>query len=172
MTTKATADPTRNSIPAAVAIVVLGATLIGCADPVALQYAHDAHAREVGAWCYAYSPSPTAAPQAECVPRAWANIPPSQYWIEHESEIAPCRCGSGSAQRELPPTGEATAPANGSSASTDLIRTSAGRTAQPSEPNPPRTKRAAELLEEFEKRLADHHESLKPNEGETQVPRP
>jgi len=96
MTTKATAGIRRNSIPAAAAIVALGSSLIGCADPVALKYAHDAHAREVGAWCYAYSRPPTAALQAECVHRAWANIPPSRYWIVHHSKVAPCRCGSGS----------------------------------------------------------------------------
>src|SRR5689334_14791501 len=96
MTTKATAARSRNSIAAAVAIVALASTLAGCADPVALKYAHDAHAKEVGAWCYAYSRPPTAALQEECVHRAWASIPPSHYWIKHHSRTAPCRCGSGS----------------------------------------------------------------------------
>ena len=95
MTAKATASTRRNSISAAVAIVAMGYTLVGCADPVALQYVHDAHAKEVGAWCYAYSRPPTRALQVECVHRAWANIPPSRYWIRHHSRIAPCRCGSG-----------------------------------------------------------------------------
>src|SRR4051812_3965333 len=86
-----------NSIPAAVAVVALGATLIGCqADSAALMYAHDAHARKVGAWCYAYSRPPTAVLQEDCVHRVWPNVPPSQYWIKHHWKVAPCRCGNGS----------------------------------------------------------------------------
>ena len=93
MTTKCTAATRCKAISAAVAVGALGATLIGCADSAALMYAHEAHAREVGAWCYAYSPP--RAFQEDCVHRAWANIPPSQYWIKHHSKVAPCRCGSG-----------------------------------------------------------------------------
>ena len=96
MIANATPITSRNANPAAVAIVALALTLIGCADPVALQYAHDVHAKQVGAWCYAYSRPPTAALQEECVHRAWGSIPPSRYWIEHHSRAAPCRCGRGS----------------------------------------------------------------------------
>jgi hypothetical protein len=96
MTAKATATIHRNAIRAALAIAALGLALTGCADPVALQYAHDVHAKQVGAWCYAYSRPPTAALQEECVHRAWGSIPPSRYWIEHHSRTAPCRCGTGS----------------------------------------------------------------------------
>jgi hypothetical protein len=97
MTRESTAGRSRNSSSAAVAIMALGFTLIGCADPEALRYAHDAHARKVAAWCHVYSRPPTAALQEDCVHRAWANVPPSQYWIEHDSKVAPCRCGSGPA---------------------------------------------------------------------------
>jgi hypothetical protein len=92
MITKAAATRC-NSIRAAVAVAALGATLIGCANPSALMYAHEAHAREVGAWCHAFSRPPTAALQEDCVQRAWANIPHSRYWIEHHSKVAPCQCG-------------------------------------------------------------------------------
>src|SRR4051812_1680041 len=96
MTTKPTAAASRNSIPAVVAIVALSSTLIGCADPAALKYAHEVHAQKVAGWCYAYSRPPTAALLEDCVHRAWANVPPGNYWIKHHSKIAPCRCGSGS----------------------------------------------------------------------------
>ena len=171
MTTAATAATSRNSIPAAAAIVALASTLIGCADPAALKYAYDQHAREVGAWCYAYSRPPTAALQEECIHRAWASIPPSQYWIEHDSKIASCRCGSGSVPAPTSDVsakmGAVMAPANGSGASTDSIRTSAGRATPPSAPNPPTPRRAADLLAEFEKRLAEERETLKRIEAET-----
>jgi hypothetical protein len=96
MTKEATAAISRNSSFAAAAIMALGFTLVGCADPEALRYVHDAHARKVAAWCHAYSHPPTAALQEDCIHRAWANVPQSQYWIEHHSKVAPCRCGSGS----------------------------------------------------------------------------
>ena len=175
MTTTAAAATGGYSIPATVAIAALAVALIGCADPVALKYAYDQHAKEVGAWCYAYSRPPTAALQEECVHRAWASIPPSQYWLEHHSKIAPCRCGSGSVPAPtsgVSATGAMLAPANGSSASTDLIRTSAGRATQPSQPNTPSPKRAAELLAEFERRLADERETLKRIEAETRESTP
>jgi hypothetical protein len=113
MITRATAATRCNSIPATVAIVALGAALTGCqADSAALMYAHDAHAREVGAWCHAYSRPPTAALQEDCVQRAWANIPPSQYWIEHYSKIGPCRCGPPVQVQEMlnPPDGTVNPP--------------------------------------------------------------
>ena len=96
MTTRAAAATCRKSIPAAVAILALSATLIGCADPVALQYAYDAHAKEVGAWCYAHDGARKAPLHEECIHRAWASIPPSRYWIRHHSKVGPCLCGTDS----------------------------------------------------------------------------
>ena len=96
MPTTAKVASGRSSIAAVVAIAAFSSALFGCADPVALKYAHDMHAKEVRAWCRTYSRPPTAALLEECVHRAWASVPPSQYWIEHHSKVAPCRCGSGS----------------------------------------------------------------------------
>jgi len=93
--TKAIAATRRNSILAAAAVVALGVSLIGCADSAALMYAHDVHTREVGAWCYAYSRPRTAALREDCIHRAWANVPPSRYWVKHHWKVAPCRCESG-----------------------------------------------------------------------------
>jgi hypothetical protein len=105
MTAKATAGARCNFIPAAVAIVALSATLIGCADTAALMYAHETHARKVAAWCHAYSGARTAALQEDCVHRAWANVPPSQYWVKYNSKVAPCRCGSGASAAQTSDTG-------------------------------------------------------------------
>jgi hypothetical protein len=95
MTTKATTATRCNSVPAAVAIVAMGATLIGCADQAALMYTHEAHARKVAAWCYTVSGARTARLNDDCVHRAWDSVPPSQYWIDHNAKVPPCRCGPG-----------------------------------------------------------------------------
>jgi len=82
MATKATITR-RNPIPAAVAIGVLGAMLIGCADSAALKYEQEAHAQKVLAWCRAYSGAATQSLQDECVDRAWADVPPSAFWTKY-----------------------------------------------------------------------------------------
>ena len=93
MTTKATTARRCNSIPAAVAIVAVGVSLIGCADHAALMYVHDAHARKVAAWCYTVSGARTARNLEDCVHRAWDGVPHSQYWIDHNAKIPGARLG-------------------------------------------------------------------------------
>ena len=88
MTTKATTATRCNSIPAAVAIVAVGASLIGCADHAALMYVHDAHARKVAAWCYTVSGARTARNQEDCVHRAWDSVPHTGSTTMRKSHLA------------------------------------------------------------------------------------
>ena len=78
MATKANSATRSNRIPAAVAIVGLGALLIGCQSSAALMDA-EAHARKVSAWCRANDPWR----QKDCIGWAWTNVPPSPFWTKY-----------------------------------------------------------------------------------------
>src|SRR5262245_34304569 len=85
MAAKTTSTTRGNLIPAAGAIVALGAAVAGCqADSAALMYAQEAHAQQVATWCYAYSGVTTASPLGqECVRRAWVGVPPGECNFFH-----------------------------------------------------------------------------------------